>query len=158
MHRWRIFISDNTLKIILKYTKFYTFAVIDVKSPYFWDMAPYHWVMDARHFGTTQWYYFRESKCPRKFGLTSSPLIFMEGTGTNNPVTRRHVSEERRYRYKTTFTLKTVYKKKPELQCTKLHSCNCNCLGTALNLDYIKQTGVKIAPYVALYFRYTQVP
>lgn len=99
----------------IKYTKFYTFAVIDLKYPFFWDMAPYHWVMDARRFETTYWFYFQESKCPRKLALTSSPLIFIEGTGTSHPVTWPHVSEERRSPCKTTFTLKTVYKEKPKL-------------------------------------------
>ena len=53
MYGSSIFISDNTLQKNLKYTKFYTVAVIELKSPFFWDMALYHWVMDARHFETT---------------------------------------------------------------------------------------------------------
>jgi len=79
-------------------------------------MAPYYWVMDTRRLETNYWLYFQESKCSRKFALTSSPLIFIEGTGTNHPVTRRHVSEERRSRYKTSFALKTVHENKSELQ------------------------------------------
>lgn len=126
--------------------------MIDLKSPFFWDMASYHWMMDARRFETTYWFYFQESKCPRKLALTSSPLHFIEGTGTSHPVTKRHVSEGRRSPYKT-----TCIKRNLSYRCTRFLSCNCSCLGTALKLDYIRQTGVTIDPYVVLYCRYAKV-
>jgi hypothetical protein len=61
-----------------------------MKTHFFWNMSPRHWVIGSRHFEGATFF------CSELQTLNITALCSSETWGTDYPVTRRRISKERR--------------------------------------------------------------